>query len=188
MNWKKLMGIFTAVLMAGLVYGQSPVTTISSIDRIGTPDAVDAGYFRVYNTGGTTDVSHVSIVSDSTNLFTVSPDTSVISNNLAQVTVTFATGLVVGNYSGNITVTQTNAPVTVRTIPVALRIRRDTGNKLGSARVDYMTPRIDVNTTTDTTDYTPRYKGDMLVGQAGAGTGAVWVATGLTTSDWSRIE
>ena len=45
MNWKKLMGIFTAVLMAGLVYGQSPITTISSIDRIGTPDAVDAGYF-----------------------------------------------------------------------------------------------------------------------------------------------
>lgn len=188
MNWKKLMGIFTAVLMAGLVYGQSPITTISSIDRIGTPDAVDAGYFRVYNTGGTADVSHVTIVSDSTNLFTVSPASSVISNNLAQVTVTFATGLAVGNYSGNIVVTQTNAPVTVRTIPVTLRVSKDTGNRLGSARVDYMTPRIDVNATTDPTDYTPRYKGDMLVGQAGAGTGAVWVATGLTTSDWSRIE
>ena len=45
----------------------------------------------------------------------------------------------------------------------------------------------DTNATTATTSYTPACKGQVLIGSAGAGTTAVWIATGTTTNDWSQI-
>ncbi len=47
--------------------------------------------------------------------------------------------------------------------------------------------QADTNTTTGETTYMPRYVGDMLTGQAGSGTGAMWVAVGLTTNDWAAF-
>jgi len=47
--------------------------------------------------------------------------------------------------------------------------------------------QADTNAATDETDYTPRYVGDILTGQDGAATGAVWVATGITSNDWTKI-
>jgi len=41
--------------------------------------------------------------------------------------------------------------------------------------------------TTTNTWYTPRRVGDILVGSAGFGTNAVWVAKGTTTNDWIQV-
>lgn len=46
--------------------------------------------------------------------------------------------------------------------------------------------RRDTNVTTVATQYTPRRVGDILVGGAGVGTGAVWVAKALTSNDWTQ--
>ncbi len=46
----------------------------------------------------------------------------------------------------------------------------------------------DTNTTTTATAYTPRHAGDVLVGGAGVGTNAVWLAKGTTTNDWVQVE
>jgi hypothetical protein len=46
--------------------------------------------------------------------------------------------------------------------------------------------QVDVSTTTVSTHYVPRFRGDLLVGQAGAGTGALWVAYGVTTNSWTK--
>lgn len=245
---KKLFAMFVAVLVAGVAMAQLPIVTPLTISKVGTDETVDASYFTIYNTGGTSSLSYVTIVSDSTNLFTVGTASATISNNYEEVTVTYATGLAAGNYSGNILVTQTNAPVTVRTIPVTLRITKDQSLPLGSladirvlrgnigatpqvvprkygdvligkytvvdqagTSTDYMNVWVskgittndweslggqiytavtlaaqqrDTNATTSATAYTPRYVGDLLIGQAGSGTGAMWVATGVTTNDW----
>jgi hypothetical protein len=189
---KMLISLFAALLTAGLVYGQSPIVSVKSISRIGTPDAVDAGYFRIYNPGGTSSVSHVTIVSDSTNLFTVSPTSDTISNDLQLVTITFATGLDAGNYSGNITVTQTNAPVTTRTIPVSLRITRDVSKKLGSLADARIMPTTVTMGEEATQLPLPRDFGDVMIGKI-AGTdqnGAtyyrmnMWVAGYPEDTDW----
>lgn len=49
-------------------------------------------------------------------------------------------------------------------------------------------PQVDTNATTTATLKTPRYVGDILVGSAGSGTGAVWVATATTTNGWLAIK
>jgi hypothetical protein len=48
--------------------------------------------------------------------------------------------------------------------------------------------QADTNETSDATLYTPRFVGDTLVGGAGAGTSAVWIAKGATTNDWVAIK
>ena len=45
----------------------------------------------------------------------------------------------------------------------------------------------DTNVTTEATQKTPAYVGQLLFGCAGAGTNAVGVAKGLTTNDWVRL-
>lgn len=47
-------------------------------------------------------------------------------------------------------------------------------------------PRKDAETTTTETGYTPRFIGDFLIGATGSTT-TLWIATGLTTNDWSLI-
>ncbi len=46
--------------------------------------------------------------------------------------------------------------------------------------------QLDKSANTTATSFTPRNYGDMLVGQENS-TGKVWIATGLTTSDWKVI-
>lgn len=48
--------------------------------------------------------------------------------------------------------------------------------------------QADTNVTTTATAYTPRFVGDALIGGAGAGTNAVWIAKGATTNDWVAIK
>jgi hypothetical protein len=47
--------------------------------------------------------------------------------------------------------------------------------------------QADTNVTTTATALTPRRVGDVLVGGAGAGTNAVWIAKGTSTNDWVQI-
>lgn len=47
-------------------------------------------------------------------------------------------------------------------------------------------PQHDSGTDTVTANYTPRYIGDMLVGQTSS-SNSLWVAVGLTTGDWSVV-
>lgn len=47
--------------------------------------------------------------------------------------------------------------------------------------------QVDEAVATDPAEYTPRFIGDVLVGRVAADTGAVWVAVGVTTSDWTQI-
>jgi hypothetical protein len=49
------------------------------------------------------------------------------------------------------------------------------------------TAQVDTNVTTTTTGYTPKFVGQILVGGAGTGTNAVWVAKGVTTNDWVLV-
>jgi hypothetical protein len=46
----------------------------------------------------------------------------------------------------------------------------------------------DTNVTTTARTYTPRFVGDVLVGGAGVGTNAVWIAKGATSNDWVAIK
>jgi uncharacterized MnhB-related membrane protein len=48
--------------------------------------------------------------------------------------------------------------------------------------------QADTNVTTTATAYTPRRAGDVLVGGAGSGTNAVWIAKGTSTNDWVQIK
>lgn len=49
------------------------------------------------------------------------------------------------------------------------------------------TAQADTNTTTTATGYTPRRVGDVLVGSAGSGTNAIWIAVGTTNNDWAQL-
>lgn len=48
--------------------------------------------------------------------------------------------------------------------------------------------QADTNVTTTATAHTPRRAGDVLVGGAGSGTNAVWIAKGTSTNDWVQIK
>lgn len=48
--------------------------------------------------------------------------------------------------------------------------------------------QIDTAVTTTTTAYTPRDIGDFLVGHVGTGTNGIWMAVGVATSDWVKIN
>ena len=48
--------------------------------------------------------------------------------------------------------------------------------------------QADTNATTTATGYTPAYVGQVLVGGAGTGTNAIWIAKGTTTNDWVQVE
>lgn len=74
------------------------------------------------------------------------------------------------------------ARVTAVTEPSALSSQSRTFTELVGVQI----AAIGVNNTTNTL-YTPRDVGDVLIGKV-AGTGAVWMATGLTTSDWIKVS
>ena len=248
---KKLIAVFAIMGLVWCAVSQEAYVTPKTITRVGTTLAIGNAYFSVLNSE-TGSASYVTIVSDDTNLFTVGTATATITTSGSQVTVTFDTDLSAGNYSGTITVSQTNAPTSTLVIPVSLRVTEDTGLPLGSladTRVlpgnigatpavpprrygdilvgtvtitdqggtdhDYMNLWIasdnvdtddweslgaqiyaavvlaaqqrDTNDATDATAYTPRYIGDTLTGQDGSGTGVLWIATGLTTDDWTVL-
>lgn len=46
----------------------------------------------------------------------------------------------------------------------------------------------DTNATTTVTLYTPRRKGDILVGGKGSGTNLVCISKGTTTNDWVQLK
>jgi hypothetical protein len=188
---KVIVGLFAAVMLAGTVLAQLPVVSVESISRQGTPDTVAAAYLRVYNTGGTAAVSYVTFESSDTNVFTVSTNAVTISNNVYLVTLTFATDLDVGNYSESLVVTQTNSPATIVTVPVSLRITRDTSQALGSL-ADI---RIVNDNLGDTPALAPRKFGDVLIAKytvtdtSGTDTEYMnmWVSSGTTTDDWESV-
>ena len=45
----------------------------------------------------------------------------------------------------------------------------------------------DTNVTTVVTNYTPKFAGQILLGGAGTGTNAAWVAKGTTPNDWVQV-
>ena len=45
----------------------------------------------------------------------------------------------------------------------------------------------DTNVTTVATSYTPVNVGQLLIGLAGTGTNAIWIAKGTTTNDWVQV-
>lgn len=252
---KMLVGLSAVLVCAGLAFGQKPVLTVNKLALSGEVGDTITGKFRIYNTGGTASVSYVTIVSSDTNVFTVDDAAQTVSNDYHQITVTAASGLTAGNYSGTVIVTQTNAPATVLRLPVTIRVQKFDRLALGSladARIIVDTVawdvsstalppprkygdiliakasltdlsgtehermnfwlskgtgvsdwenvggqifttiqlaayRRDTNATTDVTAYTPRYFGDMLVGQTGTGTSSLWIAHGTTTNDWGEI-
>ena len=47
--------------------------------------------------------------------------------------------------------------------------------------------QVDTNATTTITGYTPAFVGQVLIGGAGTGTNAAWVAKGATTNDWVQV-
>ncbi|MDD5677471.1 MAG: hypothetical protein PHW60_05690 [Kiritimatiellae bacterium] len=61
--------------------------------------------------------------------------------------------------------------------------------KIAGTAVTYSTAgQSDTNTTTDCTLKTPAFIGQLLVGSAGSGTNAAWIAKGTTTNDWVQVE
>ena len=193
---KKLFAMLGAVMVAGVTMAQLPIVTPESISRVGTAEAVAVAYLTIYNTGGTADVSNVTIVSDDTNVVTVGTASSTISNNYLKVTLTFATGLDEGNYTANVTVTQTNAPATVRTVPISVRITKDASAKLGSLADARIVPfTVDGDADVEDELPVPRYYGDMIVGKVGltdlSGTEYtrmnLWVSEGTDGDDWKSL-
>lgn len=60
--------------------------------------------------------------------------------------------------------------------------------KIAGTAVTYSTAaQVSGDTTTDTTTNTPAFIGQSLVGGAGSGTSAVWIAKGTTTNDWVKV-
>ena len=191
---KILLGLSMLMVSAGVLLAQEPVLSINRLQLDGAVGDTLAGKFDIYNTGGTTDVSHVTIVSTDTNIITVNQSSATISNNYLQVTATVASGLSAGTYRAGVIVTQTNSPETVLRLPVTVTLTRDTGIARGSLAVEqlrdamvYNTPQLDTSATTATTEYKPRRIGGILIGRIHANTGAVWTAHGLTTNDWTKI-
>ena len=55
------------------------------------------------------------------------------------------------------------------------------------ANFEMVKAQADTNATTTATLYTPDFVGQALVGGAGTGTNAAWIAKGVTTNDWVQI-
>jgi len=60
--------------------------------------------------------------------------------------------------------------------------------KISGTAVTYVTAsQISSDTITVTTTNTPAFRGQVLIGGAGAGTNGVWIAKGTTTNDWVQL-
>ena len=100
---------------------------------------------------------------------------------VAAVAALFVGGLVtaqttVTNRGEVITVhTMTDLPKSTETTPVV------------NVTVANLT-QVDTAATTTTTEYTPAFAGQILLGQTGAGTNSVWIAKGTSTNDWVKVQ
>lgn len=106
---------------------------------------------------------------------------------IAMVVALVATGMLVAatvtNRLGQVITTTVGADGVTTTIVVA--------NGAATATNRTVLPcgsQLDLSVTTTTTAFTPRNYGDLLIGKAGVGTNKVWIATGLTTSDWTLLN
>ena len=77
----------------------------------------------------------------------------------------------------------------IQELPVAGAVTVATGGSITATGTGLIasTPQIDTNETTTATGYTPQFVGQILVGGAGDGTNAVWVAIDVTTNGWVNI-
>jgi len=126
---KYLIALFT-VVMASTVLAVNPSLIVSPQKLVvtGTPlqGATDAQVTINQKNAGVV-VSYYTITSGES-WMTVAPSSGNIPTNTAfsNVVVSFVTtNLLEGVYQADITVTQTNAPVTVKTIPVTLKVNQD---------------------------------------------------------------
>ena len=101
---------------------------------------------------------------------TLAPSKLIVGNNASNATAMAVTG--------DVTVTQDGTNLTTA-IAADVIVAADV-NPTGFAQAD-------TNATTTTTAYTPAFRGQVLVGGAGTGTNAVWVAKGVTTNDWVQV-
>jgi hypothetical protein len=77
----------------------------------------------------------------------------------------------------------TNVLITVDAQVDGQHLKNDS---VGKAAVGVIS-QSDANETTVASIYTPDFIGQVLVGGAGSGTNAIWVAKGLTTNDWLKL-
>jgi len=86
----------------------------------------------------------------------------------------------VTNYLGQVVTVDANGVVTAITVP-------QTGTNQVRTQVALVGARVDTNATTSWTGYVPRDIGDILIGKTG-GTNAVYMAAGITTNDWVKLN
>ncbi len=111
---------------------------------------------------------------------------SVSTNDVALHAATNALNTLLNTTTGNVGVIQgTLATATGNVAVIQGTLATATGNV--ATLQGQIVAQADTNATTTATLYTPRFVGDTLVGGAGVGTNAVWVAKGATTNDWVAI-
>ena len=123
---KKSM-IIAALLSAGVAFSQTLNVSPEKLDVLGTAlTGVSTASIEVYNIGTGTSYYTISIPTTATNWLSVSPSSGNSTNEIDAIVFTFtATGLADGFYETDVTITQTNAPVTVKTLPVRMKIDKD---------------------------------------------------------------
>ena len=124
---KKLSLIMAILIAAGVSFSQTLNVSPGKIQVAGTPfSGVTAAYLEIYNIGTGTSWYTVSVPSNATNWVTSGTATGSSTNEIDSVTLTFVTtGLAAGFYETDVTVTQTNAPIQVKTVPITMEIYND---------------------------------------------------------------
>ena len=132
---KNLILFITAVLTAGVVMATDATLVVSpsKLTATGTPlQGATAASATIYNGNTTASTSYYTVaVSPDTNQTTatwvsVSPTSGLSTGDYDTITFTYVTtNLTEGMYDATATITQTNAPVQVKTIPIVLKINQD---------------------------------------------------------------
>jgi len=187
---KLLIGLSVLLVSAGVLLAQKPVLSIDRLQLAGEVGSALSGKFDIYNTGGTANVSQVTIESSDTNVLTVNTSSATISNNYLQITATAASGLKAGNYRAEVLVTQTNSPETALRLPVTIIVTRD----IGVAKGDLAAIRVVQGNLGPVPALAPRKYGDVLIGKttyeypSGSRESInVWVSEGTSTDDWVSV-
>jgi hypothetical protein len=107
---------------------------------------------------------------------------------IALVAVLSAAGMLMA-----VTTTNRMGPVVVSTVGADGVVVTTITSANGAASVTNRTVLpvgwyLDKAAVTVPTLYTPRNYGDGIIGQTGLGTGSVWIATGLTSNDWAKLN
>ena len=134
---KKFIAMLSAValgmLFAHVGLAQTLVVTPSKLSVTGTRyQGATAAEIGVYN-GARSGTSYITLaVPDADTWLSVSPTTAISTGEVDSVTVTFVTtNLTAGWHTSAITIVQTNAPVTTKTMAVYIKISED--ENLGTA-------------------------------------------------------